>query len=107
MSSERDCITATNEIAIMSTGVAALGIEAVQRLIKTISLFDNFCEVFEPYPKGTFDRFEFDGTMIEFRIDYENLILSLPSSDSRVKKRMITVILANEANPTSLACPSS
>ena len=36
-------------IAVMTPGVAALGVEAVQRIVKTIALFDDFCHTNDPY----------------------------------------------------------
>ena len=38
-----------NGHAVMTTGVAALGPEAVARIVKTIAVYDDFCHANDPY----------------------------------------------------------
>ena len=44
--------------AVMTPGVAALGEAAVARIIKTIAVFDNFCQANDPYREHDFGAFE-------------------------------------------------
>ena len=53
-------------IAVMTPGVAALGSEAVQRIVKTIAVFDDFCRANDPHEEHDFGAFEADGHMIYF-----------------------------------------
>ncbi len=34
--------------AVITTGVAALGVEAVARIVKTIAVYDDFCHANDP-----------------------------------------------------------
>jgi hypothetical protein len=68
--------------------VAALGAEAVERIVRTIAVFDDFCRANEA-----------DGHMIYFNIDYFDRELSMHSADPAdpsVTRRVITVMLAGE-----------
>ena len=47
--------------AAMTAGVAALGPEAVARIIKTIAVYDDFCHANDPYEEHDFGSFEADG----------------------------------------------
>ena len=49
----------------MTTGIAALGAEAVARIVKTIEFYDDFCHANDPYEEHDFGSFEFF-----FKIDY-------------------------------------
>ena len=58
MSTDRNRIRALNDElrqhllgggAVMTPGIAALGPEAVGRLVQTISIFDDFCAANDPY----------------------------------------------------------
>jgi len=46
------------------------GPEAVERIIKTIAVFDDFCHANDPYEEHDFGSFEVDGHRIFFKIDY-------------------------------------
>ena len=54
--------------AVMTPGVAALGSEAVQRLVQTIATFDNFCIANDPHGEHDFGAFDFDGIEIFFKL---------------------------------------
>ena len=85
--------------AVMTPGVAALGSEAVQRLVQTIAVFDDFCTANDPHGEHDFGAFEFDGTPVMFKIDYYDKDLAFHSpdpADSTVTERVITLMLAEE-----------
>jgi Protein of unknown function (DUF3768) len=86
-------------VAVMTPGVAALGQEAVDRIVKTIAVFDDFCHANDPYEEHDFGSFEAEGHTIFFKIDYfdRNLkYLSPDPTDPAVTVRVITVMLADE-----------
>jgi len=85
--------------AVMTCGVAALGGEAVARIVKTIEVYDNFCHANDPQEEHDFGSFEADGHTIFFKIDYFDKDLTYHSpdpSDPDVTKRVITIMLAEE-----------
>jgi Protein of unknown function (DUF3768) len=86
-------------IAVMTPGVAALGPAAVERIVKTIAVFDDFCHANDPYDEHDFGSFDAEGHMIYFKIDYFAQDLSMHSpdpADPSVTKRVITIMLAEE-----------
>jgi hypothetical protein len=88
-----------NGHAVMTTGVAALGPEAVARIIKTIAVYDDFCHANDRYEEHDFGSFEADGQVIFFKIDYfdKNLTHHSPDPhDPSVTERVITIMLAEE-----------
>src|SRR2546421_8640111 len=85
--------------AVMTPGIAALGCEAVQRLVKTIATFDEFCTANDPHGEHDFGAFEFDGTPVMFKIDYYDRDLQFHSpdpADPAVTQRVISIMLATE-----------
>lgn len=85
--------------AVMTTGVAALGSEAVQRLVQTIAIFDDFCTANDPHGEHDFGQFDFDGVSVMFKIDYFDKDLNFHSpdpADPAVTERVITLMLAEE-----------
>jgi len=86
-------------LAVITPGVAALGQQAVERIVKTIAVYDDFCHANDPYEEHDFGSFEADGQTIFFKIDYydKNLTYHSPDpSDSCVTERVITIMLADE-----------
>jgi hypothetical protein len=86
-------------MALITAGVAALGAEAVARIVKTIAVYDDFCHANDPYEEHDFGSFEADGHKIFFKIDYYVSALTVHSpdpSDPTVTKRVITIMLAQE-----------
>src|SRR5205823_5696991 len=84
----------TGGMAVMTPGVAALGPEAVERIVKTIAVFDDFCHANDPHEEHDFGSFEADGHMIYFKIDYFDHDLSMHSpdpADPAVTQRVITI----------------
>ena len=89
----------TGGTAVITLGVAALGSAAVERIVKTIAVFDDFCHANDPHEEHDFGSFEADGTTIFFKIDYFDRDLSMHSfdpADSSVTQRVITIMLADE-----------
>jgi len=86
-------------LAVMTPGVAALGQVAVDRIVKTISVYDDFCHANDPYQEHDFGSFEPDGHTIMFKIDYFDKTLTYHSPDPSnpsVTERVITIMLAEE-----------
>ena len=85
--------------AVITLGVAALGQEAVARIIKTIEVYDNFCHANDPHEEHDFGAFDADGHRVFFKIDYFDSTMTVHSpdpSDPNVTKRVITIMLAEE-----------
>ena len=85
--------------AFITAGVAALGPEAVARIVKTIAVYDDFCHANDPHEEHDFGSFEVDGQTIFFKIDYFDKALvshSPDPTDSSITERVITVMLAEE-----------
>jgi hypothetical protein len=86
-------------IAVMTPGVAALGAEAVKRIVKTIAVFDDFCHANDPHKEHDFGAFDVDGHTIMFKIEYFDQSMSMHSpdpADPSVTQRVITIMLAEE-----------
>jgi Protein of unknown function (DUF3768) len=86
-------------LAVITPGVAALGQEAVARIVKTIAVFDDFCHANDPHEEHDFGAFEVDGHKLFFKIDYYDSSLSQHSPDAAdpcVTERVITIMLAEE-----------
>ena len=91
--------TLTTGLAVITTGVAALGPEAVDRIVKTISVYDDFCHANDPHEEHDFGSFETEGRTIFFKIDYYDKSMTYHSpdpSDPSVTERVITIMLADE-----------
>jgi hypothetical protein len=85
--------------AFITAGVAALGAEAVARIVKTIAVYDDFCHANDPYEEHDFGSFGVDGQTIFFKIDYYDKSLTQHSpdpTDPSVTERVITIMLAEE-----------
>jgi hypothetical protein len=80
----------------MTTGVAALGAEAVARIVKTIEVYDDFCHANDPHEEHDFGSFEADGHRIFFKIDlYEDPDVKDADGEPLVN-RVLTIMLAEE-----------
>jgi hypothetical protein len=87
------------ETAVITTGVAALGAEAVARIVKTIAVYDDFCHDNDPYEEHDFGAFEAEGQVIFFKINYYDPTLTCHSedpADPTTTHRVITIMLAEE-----------
>src|SRR3982074_3634741 len=108
MTTKTDRIRALNDelrqfllggMAVMPPGIAALGPEAVARIVKTIAVFDDFCHANDPHEEHDFGAFDADGQRVFFKIDYydESLTYHSPDpADPSVTRRVITIMLAEE-----------
>jgi hypothetical protein len=86
-------------LAVITPGVAALGQQAVERIVKTIAVFDDFCHANDPHEEHDFGSFRAEGQTIFFKIDYYDKSLTYHSpdpSDGSVTERVITIMLADE-----------
>jgi hypothetical protein len=86
-------------MAVITPGIAALGPGAVDRIVKTIAVFDDFCHANDPHEEHDFGAFDAEGTTIMFKIDYFDRTLTHHSpdpSDASVTERVITIMLAEE-----------
>jgi Protein of unknown function (DUF3768) len=82
--------------AVLTCGVAALGAEAVARIVKTIAVYDDFCHANDPHQEHDFGAFEADGNVIFFKIDlYEEPDVKNPNGEP-VVTRVLTIMLAEE-----------
>jgi Protein of unknown function (DUF3768) len=85
--------------AVITPGVAALGPEAVARIVKTIEVYDDFCHANDPHEEHDFGAFDVDGQRVFFKIDYYDKDLTMASPDAAdpaVTQRVITIMLAAE-----------
>lgn len=85
--------------AVLTPGIAALGAEAVARIVKTVEVYDDFCHANDPNEEHDFGAFDVDGQRIFFKIDHydENLSFHSPDpADPSVTKRVITRLLTSE-----------
>jgi hypothetical protein len=82
--------------AVMTPGIAALGAEAVARIVKTIAVFDDFCHANDPHEEHDFGAFDADGHRVFFKIDlYEEPDVK-NSNGEPVVTRVLTIMLAEE-----------
>ena len=84
---------------VITPGIAAVGREALDRIVKTIAVYDAFCHANDPYGEHDFGAFEADAKTIFFKIDYYDKALAGHSpdpADSSVTERVITIMLAEE-----------
>lgn len=85
--------------AVMTAGVAALGPEAVQRIFRTITVFDDFCHANDPHQEHDFGAFDAEDHRVFFKIDYFDKTMTQHSpnpADPSVTERVITIMLAEE-----------
>jgi Protein of unknown function (DUF3768) len=108
MSDDKERIRALNDdlrqrllggTAVMTLGIAALGQEAVGRLVRAIASFDNFCSENDPFDEHDLGALDFEGARVMFKIDYFDKDLRFHSpdpADAAVTERIITIMLAEE-----------
>jgi hypothetical protein len=87
----------TADVAIMTPGIAALGRDAFDRIIKTITAFAEVCYANEPDEDQHIGSFPSEGRLISFKIDhYERPARSPERTGQTDRVRVITVTLAEE-----------
>lgn len=87
------------DLAFMTPGVAALGSKAIDLIVQTIVVYDNFNQDSDPYSERDFGAFESEGKTIFFKIDYYDTTLTFHSPDPSnpaATRRVLTVMLADE-----------
>ena len=85
--------------AVITPGIAALGQQAVDRIVKTIAVYDDFCHANDPHQEHDFGAFDADGHTVMFKIDYYDRTLTGHSpdpADPSVTERVMTIMLAEE-----------
>ncbi len=89
----------TADIAIMTPGIAALGQEAADRIIKTITVFDDFCHANDPSDEHDTGSFEAEGETILYKIERYERPRESPTfkpAGQTDRVRIITVMLAED-----------
>jgi hypothetical protein len=89
----------SSNFAVITPGVAALGTIAVERIVMTIAVYDDFCQANDPHHEHDFGSFDADGQTIFFKIDYYDRALTFHSPDPAnpsVTQRVMTIMLADE-----------
>jgi hypothetical protein len=82
--------------AIITAGIAALGSNAVMRLVNAIASFNDFCAANDPHGEHDFGAFDFDGKSVMFKIDlYEEPDVKSANGEPAVT-RVLTIMLAEE-----------
>jgi hypothetical protein len=84
---------------VMTPGIAALGPERVDRVVKAITVFDDFCNENDPYTEHDFGALDVEGKKVFFKIDAYDKSFSYASpdpTDPTVTERVITLMLAEE-----------
>ena len=89
----------SSDFAVITPGLAALGKTAVDRIVKTIAVYDDFCQANDPHHEHDFGSFDADGQTIFFKIDYYDRALICHSPDPAnpsVTQQIMTIMLAHE-----------
>ena len=86
-------------MALVTPGIAALGPEAVERIVATVMTYDDFCQDNDPYGEHDFGAFEAEGERIFFKIDYLDGSMGMHSvdpADPKLTQRVLTIMTAGE-----------
>jgi Protein of unknown function (DUF3768) len=84
---------------MLTSGIQALGAEAVARVLAAVAGFDAFTADNDPYGEHDCAILTVDDSKIMFKIDYYDKSLTYHSpdpSDPAVTERVMTVMLASE-----------
>ncbi len=85
--------------AVMTIGVAALGPELVERVVRAVATFNDFSEENDPHGERDFGMLNIDGHRVFYKIEYFDKSLTYHSpdpADPSVTERVITLMLAEE-----------
>ena len=84
---------------LATSGVSALGTEAVAAVLDRVRTFADFAEENDPNGEHDFGTFEIDGNRFFFKIDYYDPTMDAGSedpSDPKKTTRVLTIMLASE-----------
>lgn len=84
---------------MLTSGIAARGMEFVDRALSAVRSFSNFSDYNDPYGEHDMAFLTVDGVEIFFKIDYYDPALryrSEDSSDPTITRRVLTIALAEE-----------
>ena len=83
----------------ITSGIQALGSEAVAQILAAVAVFDGFTEDNDPYGEHDCAVMMVQGTRIIWKIDYYDTALTRASpdpADPKVTARVMTIMLASE-----------
>jgi hypothetical protein len=89
---------ATRELVI-TPGVADHGDDFIMRALETVRSYSDFSPSNDPYGEHDFGKFQLDGYLLLWKIDYYDTELEYGSpdpADPAVTKRVLTILLAEE-----------
>jgi hypothetical protein len=84
---------------MITRGVQALGVAAMNGIVALVRSFDNFSEGNDPHQEHDFGSFEWHGQKIFWKIDCYDKQLEFGSPDAadpEVTARVLTILLAEE-----------
>lgn len=84
---------------VVTAGIAAVGIDAVRRVLGAVAKFANFNEDNDPHGEHDCATLDVDGLSIIWKIDYYDLdqrFHSPDEADPSVTARVLTIMLASE-----------
>ena len=84
---------------LITSGVAALGTDAVDQILARIAAYSDFTESNNPYGENDFGSFQFGGDTVFWKIDYYDIFLEMHApdpADPTITERVLTVLFAFE-----------
>ncbi|MDF7774268.1 DUF3768 domain-containing protein [Sphingomonas sp. AOB5] len=84
---------------LVTIGVQSMGATAVMEAVAKVQNFDEFTPDNDPHGEHDFGRFEVNGQILYWKIDYydRDLVYGSPDpADPAVTKRVLTILLASE-----------
>ena len=84
---------------LVTSGVSALGVEAVAAVLDRVRAFNDFTEENDPNGEHDFGAFEIEGNGFFFKIDYYDPTMDAGSEDPSYPAqttRVLTIMLASE-----------
>lgn len=93
----RQSLTGGN--AVITPGIAALGPDALERIVTIVMTYNDFSQDNDPYGEHDFGAFDVEGTRVFFKIDYLDDSLAMHSADPAdpdLTRRVLTIMTASE-----------
>ena len=84
---------------MLTSGIQALGQQAIMDIMAKIRAFDNFTKDNDPYREHDFGKIEHNGETIFFKMSYYDRAMEFGSndpSDPTVTMRVMTIMLSDE-----------